>query len=122
MDLVQKTESFGTDDQSWLGSAHGTSSGDPITLTATSAHVTAGLIPSGTLLSEDGTIDPDGTGGTDTKSADGFLLTDIPVTKTGSVQGVILRHGFVIDARRVAKGLTALTAAQKADLTHFVID
>lgn len=113
MRLSPITEQFGSDDQRWLASSHGTDTADTITVTATSTEVTAQVIPSGTLLALDGTINPDGT----TKHAAGFLLEPIFVNKgTGSYIGAIVRHGQVSDTRRQAKGLAALTSAQKTDL------
>lgn len=56
MQLDPVIESFGQEDQSWLASAHGTSSARPVTLDVTkfdpSTHYPNGYLPSGILLAE----------------------------------------------------------------------
>ena len=115
MRLTQKTETFGTDDQSWLGSAHGTSTGDPVSITVDGTLAATGVIPSGTVIDDAGLIN--------TSTPTGFLLEPVRLTVAGTYVGAKVRHGFVVDGRRVAKGLAALTTAQKTALAaHFVID
>ncbi len=124
MYLPNTQTTFGADDQSWLGSEEGTDNGVPITVTARTADVTAGVIPSGTLVdSKTGELGPDGSTGHD---CTGFILGDIPV-RHGAVPytGTYIWQGRIKDANRVAKGLTALTAQQITSLRangNFVIN
>lgn len=52
MNLNPRTETFGQEDQTWLGSAHGTSMGRPVTLDISAfteaTHFPDGFVPSGT--------------------------------------------------------------------------
>lgn len=115
MDLTVTKTTFTGDDQRWLASAHGTNSADTVKITVSSGNVTTygQTLPSGALLCADGTIDPDGS----TKTADGFLLAPIDISRgAGTYAGALLRHGQVNDAARVSKGLTALTSGQKTSL------
>lgn len=128
--FATRREVFGADDQTWLGSAHGTDTADSATITLDApaiAGYTNGVIPSGTLLTKSGNVyTADNTSAT----PDGFLLDPLRLTYNGgypigpgNVVGNIVRHGQVVDARRVAKGLPALTNAQKTALAgRFVID
>lgn len=56
MDLAQTTESWVSDDQSWLGSAHGTNEGDTVTLDPTTFDLVTkfpnGFIPSGVVIAK----------------------------------------------------------------------
>jgi hypothetical protein len=107
VDLTVRTETLGSGNQTWLGSAHGTSSGRTITLdksTFTSGtHYPNGYLPSGTPISritatgKYGIYDNATVGGQDVLS--GFLLTDVPVPSEDiDPQGVLFEHGVVIEA------------------------
>ncbi|MBO0863459.1 MAG: hypothetical protein J2P16_00095 [Mycobacterium sp.] len=104
MKLSLLTEQFGADDQRWIGSADGTDSANTGTLVATSAEVGT-VIPSGTVIGTDGSINGDDVGG--------FLLIPIRIDRgEGDYKVPVMVDGQVIDSRRVAKGLPALSAAQ----------
>lgn len=106
MDLSTRSEVFKADDQSWLGSAHGTDSARSITLDTSAftaaTHYPDGFFPSGTPLGEitaTGLYGPwtdaavDGTG-----VLAGFLLTPVraPLDNAVDVQGALLDHGRVV--------------------------
>ena len=122
MDLSIKTETFGQDDQSWLGSAHGTDNARSITLD-TSAFTPGTHFPGGYFLSGlplgritatrlFGPYDDAATDGRNTLV--GFLLTAVraPTVSATDVQGALLDHGRVIEARLPV----AVDAAGKADV------
>jgi hypothetical protein len=108
VNLAQTTESFGQDDQSWLGSAHGTDAGRPITLDVSTftagTHYPNGYFPSGLVLGKitaTGLYGPYSDAASDgTQTAVGFLFTaaKAPSVNTIDVQGVLLWHGAVIKA------------------------
>jgi hypothetical protein len=108
MDLSVHTTSFGQDDQSWLGSAHGTDTGRSITLDTSAftagTHYPDGYFFSGLALGKITATDlygpytPAASDGTDVLA--GFLLTPV---KPGSpttvdVSGVLFEHGRVVEA------------------------
>lgn len=107
MDLVPVIESIGQDDQRWLGTAHGTSAGDSITLDASAftagTHYPNGYLPSGTcvsLSSVSNKYGPYTTGGANgTGTALGFLLTPVQIKSgTSTPSGVLYYHGEVVTA------------------------
>lgn len=108
MNLAQTTETFGQDDQSWLGSAHGTDAARPITLDTSAftagTHYPNGYFPSGLVLGKitaTGLYAPYADGASDgTQTAVGFLFTAVkaPSVNTIDVQGALLWHGAVIKA------------------------
>lgn len=128
MNLIPQHETFGQDNQTWLGSEHGTSSGRPVTLDLST--FTAGThYPNGYLLSglPLGKITASGkygpydhtTPATDGRqSFVGFLLTPVRVLFYGSgalegdAEGSILLHGIVVTANLpIAVDSTGQTAA-----------
>ena len=130
-----KTETLGTGDQSWLGSAHGirecrTELLDISTFTA-GTHYPNGYIPSGTVIAKVtatglyGPYDPDGADGRETAS--GILFGSLPVrTGATSIGGTQVVHGFIAESKlpfaSAAVGTEGrLDAAAKADLPliHF---
>lgn len=126
MDLTVKKTTLTGDDQRWLGSAHATNSADSLKIVVASGDVTTygQTLPSGTLISRDGTIDPTGTGAAsgNKKSADVFLLTPIDISRgAGNYAGPVIWHGQVDDTGRQACGFATLTADQRANLTKFSI-
>lgn len=103
MDIAIKRASFGQDDQSWLGSAHGTTAAQSITLdvsTFTKAtHYPDGYLKSGLPLQKLGN-GKYGLWATTTALA-GFLFTPVsaPVDPATPVGAALLEHGRVIAAK-----------------------
>lgn len=92
------TESFGTGDQTWLGSTHGiyncrTATLDISAFTA-GTHYPDGYIPSGTAVdfADEGAVVPyvDGAG-----AKLGYVYTDQKVSGTADLAAPILVHGIV---------------------------
>ncbi len=112
MDLTIKTETFGGDDQSWLGSAHGNDMGRSITL-ATSAFTSGTHYPNGFFMSgiplakytsggNAGKWGPYTPGATDgTQTFVGHLLAAVPAPRVAGsdVQGALMDHGRVVEAK-----------------------
>ena len=105
MDLAPTVETIGQDDQRWLGSAHGTASGDPITLDASAftagTHYPNGYLPSGTCVSLNTSTQKYGpytnAGANGTGTAKGFLLTPVQIKSgTSTPSGVLYWHGEVV--------------------------
>lgn len=113
MDLSLKTESWSQDDQSWLGSEHGTTMGRPITLAIAAfdeaTYYPDGWIKSGTGLAvftsgaNTGLWGPYVTGTATDGSATlvGFLLAGVPAPRnaTANVGGALFDHGRVVAAK-----------------------
>ncbi len=129
MDLTPNRVNEGRDDQSWLGSAHGTSSAQAVTLQTSAftaaTHYPNGYFPSGLALglytsgANSGRYGPYTAGATDgTQNLAGFLFTatGAPRTAGANVQGALLDHGRVILARLPI----AITAAAQATNVHFI--
>lgn len=122
MNLNPTTESFGQDDQSWLASAHGTSTARSITLDTSTftagTHYPAGHFLSGIPLGKitaTGKYGPYNNAASDgTEVLAGFLFTavDAPSVNTIDPQGAMLWHGAVIDAKLPV----AVDANGKADV------
>lgn len=110
MDLTIKRESFGQDDQSWLGSAHGTNAAQTITLDASTftkaTHYPEGWLKSGLPLMNLGNgkfglhtgvaTEPE-----ETPALAGFLFTTVRVPEDAAtpVGAAILEHGRVKTAK-----------------------
>lgn len=132
MDLATRKESFGSEDLSWLGSAHGTEAQETITLdgSAFSADFADGVIPSGTVLgkiTDSGLYGPyaaAGAGGLD--AAVGFLATttrlqrrDLGDSSTvfNDVGAALLWHGrIVVSNLPVQDGPGSLDDGARGDL------
>lgn len=111
MDLSLRTEAFGVDDQSWLGSAHGTDATESITLDTSAftagTHYTAlgGHFKSGIALGKitaTGLYGPYDGGAVDGREAlAGFLYAAVPApaAATTDPSGAMLVHGKVVTAR-----------------------
>lgn len=122
MDLSVRTETFGQDDQRWIGAAHGIDLARSITLDTSAftagTHYPNGYIPSGTPLGRItatglyGPYDNAGAGGLDVLA--GFLLTPIKpgAVATTDVGGALYEHGRVVEANLPI----AIDAAGKADV------
>lgn len=128
MDLTLRTESFGQDDQTWLGSQHGTDTARSITLD-TSAFTANTHYPSGYLLSglplgkitASGKYAPYNNAATDgTETLVGFLLGAVrvnPADTTIDPQGALLLHGFVVESKLPV----AVDSAGKTDVAGRII-
>lgn len=136
MNLGIKTETFApAENQSWLGSAHGTQSMDSITLDGDRflAAFPTGIIPSGVVLAKDATsglavpynptYDSDTvTAGAQPNGADtaiGHLFTTIDLGGTtaatvGNTPASLYWHGEVVESKLPTNH--GLDAAAKADL------
>lgn len=124
MNLAQTTETFGQDDQSWLGSAHGTDAARPITLDTSAftsgTHYPSGYFPSGLVLGKitaTGLYGPYDDAAVDGRqTAVGFLFTAVkaPSVNTIDVQGALLWHGAAIAANLPIP--SSLDTNGKADL------
>lgn len=124
MDISVRTESFGVDDQTWLGSAHGTSNARTVTLDLSAftegTHYPNGYFPSGLPLGEitaSGLFGPYDNGALDGRETlAGFLLVAIDAN-TGDVVGALFEHGRVIEANLPI----AIDAAAKADVAGQIV-
>lgn len=130
MNLAIVTQSFGaSEDQSWLGSAHGTNIADPVTLNAASfvAAFPTGVVPSGVLLGKitaTGLYAPYVDANADgTQVAAGILfstvdfsqgLLNLPSASWTNTSAALFYHGEVIEAKLPAN--SGVDAAGKVDL------
>jgi hypothetical protein len=125
MRLAQRSETFTPpEDQSWLGSSHGTSNADPITL-LDDAFLTDwddGIVPSGVILGKvtaTGLYVPYDEDGVDDgrEVAAGILATTKVLNGVGGKTPAALQwHGEVIEAKLPTGH--GLDAAAKTDLKH----
>lgn len=108
MDLSIKTESFSTDDKSWLGSQHGTDATRTITLDTSAftaaTHYPKGYVPSGMSVGKitaTGLYGPyDDTASDGREVLAGHLYSGTAMTAGSSdVGAALLEHGFVIEAK-----------------------
>ena len=130
MDLTLYTEAFQQDDQSWLGSAHGTDSARTITLDASKftagTHYPNGYLPSGTAL---GVVTAGGKYGPyDDAASDGrqtlvgFLFTAVKMRTGSSPQGALLDHGRIVQTKLpFQSGTGSVDTAGKTDLGTRII-
>lgn len=130
MDLNPSTTSIGRDDQSWLGSARGTSQAQSVGLVMASftaaTHYPNGYLPSGLPLGKytsganAGRYGPYTAGAADgSQSLAGFLLTPVSAprnTATTVVNGALLDTGRIV----VAKLPIAVDATAQATNPRFV--
>lgn len=113
MDLTLRTEAFQSENQSWLGSAHGTEEADSITLDGATlgAVFASGVVPSGVVLGKitaTGLYGPYASGAGDGRQTPvGHLLTTVElfIALRGDAAGVfhnvggaLFWHGEVIIA------------------------
>lgn len=122
-----RSETFGTGDQSWLGSMHAvvnarTETVDISTFTA-NTHYPNGYLPSGTPVAKVGgvLVPYDKTEGTTTGAGvlAGFIVTDQAVVGTGDFAAPVLDHGRV-KAAKVPHAFAAPVAAAKRAATDIV--
>lgn len=120
-----KTDTIGSGDQSWLGSAHGIYNGrtellDISTFTA-GTHYPNGYIPSGLPVAKVGgvLVPYDPTEGTVTGAGilAGFVLTDQPVVGTNDFAVPLLDHGRIRSAKVPIIAVPPAAAAKKAAIT-----
>jgi hypothetical protein len=98
-----RNETFGTGDQSWLGSDHGIGNArtETVNVSAFTAgtHYPNGYLPSGTPVAVVGglLVPYDKTEGTTTGAGvlAGFILTDQAIVGTGNIAVPVLDHGRV---------------------------
>lgn len=121
MDLSVRNESFGAGDQTWLGSAHGTSSARTVTINRSAltkaTHFPENRLKSGFPLAlVAGKCVPynaAGSGGTEVLA--GFLFTDQSVKDTGGdIVAPLLDHGRIRLSKLPVAGVlaTATTTGQ----------
>lgn len=123
------SETFGSGDQSWLGSTHGihecrTETVDISAFTA-GTHYPDGYIPSGTPVAKVGgvLVPYDKTEGTTTAAGvlAGFIFTDQKVSGAGDFGAPLLDHGRVKVAKvPLSGGFVAPAAAAKSAAVQFV--
>ncbi|MFE2747321.1 head decoration protein [Streptomyces scopuliridis] len=122
MNLNQTTETFGSDDQSWLGSEHGTQATETIVLDTSTftpaTHYPDGFFKSGIplgMITSGGKYGPYAAGASDGRETlVGFLYAAVgaPTVNTVDPAGALFTHGKVREARLPV----AVDAAGKTDL------
>ncbi|MGA5869259.1 head decoration protein [Streptomyces cinereoruber] len=122
MELSLKTENFGSDDQSWLGSSHGTQATETITLDTSTftpaTHYPDGYFKSGIPLGQitaGGKFGPyDNAASDGRQTLVGFLFSAVqaPTVNTLDPSGALFTHGKVRESRLPV----AVDAAGKADV------
>lgn len=122
MDLSLTTQTFGVDDQSWLGSEHGTQATEPVTLDTSTftagTHYPDGYFKSGlplgkiTATGKYGLYNGAATDGTETLVGFLFAAVKAPASNTVDVAGAMLVHGKV----RTSRLPVAVDAAGQADV------
>jgi hypothetical protein len=131
MDLSTTFETFGQEDQSWLGSEHGTSSCPTVTLDMSlfaSADYVGGILPSGFAIAKHtsgkyGPYTPGGANGLQT--AKGILFTSQRVkSSTSLVAAPIYKHGRVVLSKLpvqvTGQGFVDATAIAALPMIDFV--
>lgn len=124
MRLAQRTETFAAaEDQSWLGSAHGTTECDTITLDGSAFLATwaDGIVPSGVVLGKitaTGLYAPYDNGAADgTEVAAGILFQTVDLGDDGiDSPAALYWHGEVIEAKLPTDH--GLDAGARTDLKH----
>ncbi|MEU3289901.1 head decoration protein [Streptomyces longwoodensis] len=125
MDLTLKSETFASDDQSWLGSAHGTDCTEPITLDTSTftpaTHYPNGYFRSGiplgmiTATGKYGPYDNSATDGRQTLDGHLYAAVKAPTDNTIDPSGALLWHGKVRPSR-LPGGAGVVDAAGMADV------
>jgi hypothetical protein len=126
MDLSIRSETFAADDQTWLGSSHGTSSARSITLDTSAftsgTHYPDGFFKSGLPLGKitaTGKYAPYSNAASDgTETLVGFLLSPVkaPAATTTDVVGALLIHGIIVEAKLPV----AVDSAGKTDVAGYI--
>lgn len=121
MNLTPVTEAWGNEDLSWLGSAHGTTMTDSVTLDRallTASWLTDGVVPAGAVVrrvNATGRYAPWAGG----DGPAGILISPVMVGSAGNPVGAVIRHGQVITAKLPATSgwsAGAVDTAMKAAL------
>lgn len=132
MDLSPRTETFQQDDQSWLGSEHGTSMCRPITLDVSKftagTHYPNGYIPSGVALGlitatgKYGPYDDTQTDGRQTLAGHLFTAQKVGATSAVPIVGALYEHGRVVQSKLpFQSGAGSVDANGKADVKGQII-
>lgn len=127
MDLTPVSQPIGRDDQSWLGSARGTSEAQSIALTMSAftagTHYPNGYFPSGLPLGKftsganSGTYGPYTAGASDgSQNLAGFLLTAVAAPRSGSTATVV--NGALLDQGRVIVSKLPISVDATAQATN----
>jgi hypothetical protein len=127
VDISVRSETWGVEDRSWLGSAHGTEATRTITLDVSAfteaTHYPDGYIPSGTVvgrITATGLYGPyDDALATGQQVAAGFLFNSIPIKGTADVGAPLLEHGMVIEDRLPAE--SGYDAAAGTDMAGRIV-
>jgi hypothetical protein len=127
MDISLKTENFAFDDQSWLGSAHGTDAARTVTLDTSAftagTHYPDGYFKSGiplgkiTTTGKYGPYNDAAADGTEVLAGFLFCAVDIPSATTTDIGAAMLVHGVVIESKLPV----VVNAAGKADVAGRII-
>jgi hypothetical protein len=131
MDLSLTTQTFGADDQSWLGSEHGTQATEPVTLDTSlftpATHYPQGYFKSGFPLGKitaTGKYGPySGAAADGRETLVGFLYAAVkaPAVNTVDVAGAMLVHGKVRESRLpTGHGVDAAGKADVAGAIRFI--
>ncbi|MEU5156755.1 head decoration protein [Glycomyces sp. NPDC021274] len=105
MDISVRTTTYGVENRSWLGSAHGTEATRTVTLDVSAfteaTHYPDGFIPSGVVLGRitaSGLYGPyDNAAADGRQTAAGFLFNSTTVNGTADLGAPLLEHGMVIE-------------------------
>lgn len=127
MDISVRSETWGVEDRSWLGSAHGTEATRTITLDVSAfteaTHYPDGYIPSGTVvgrITATGLYGPYSAAAADGRqNAAGFLFNSITIKGTADVGAPLLEHGMVIEDRLPAN--SGYDAAAGTDMAGRIV-
>ncbi|MEV6836775.1 head decoration protein [Streptomyces sp. NPDC051133] len=130
MILAQTTEQFGSDDQSWLGSAHGTDATETISLDTSTftpgTHYPDGYFKSGiplgqiTATKKFGPYDNAATDGRQTLVGFLFAAVKAPADNTLDPNGAMLTHGKVRESRLPLGAVDAAGHTDVAGSIRFV--
>jgi len=127
VDISVRSETWGVEDRSWLGSAHGTEATRTITLDVSAfteaTHYPEGYIASGTVvgrITATGLYGPYSAGAADGRqNAAGFLFNSISIKGTADVGAPLLEHGMVIEDRLPAN--SGYDAAAGTDMAGRIV-
>lgn len=122
MNLTPVTESWGNEDLSWLGSAHGLEMADSITIDRAAmdaAWLADGVIPAGVILrrvNATGRWAPFAAG----DGVAGILIGPVMTGGAGNPQGAVISHGQVIIAKLPATSGYGAGVAAALPLVQFI--
>jgi hypothetical protein len=127
VDISVRSETWGVEDRSWLGSAHGTEATRTITLDVSAfteaTHYPDGYIASGTVvgrITATGLYGPyDNAAADGRQNAAGFLFNSISIKGTADVGAPLLEHGMVIEDRLPAN--SGYDAAAGTDMAGRIV-